>query len=83
MFEKKEKTIIIFVTFLNGFVIKNNNGNYGSLFRWFCCEKGDGNNVVTFFYGNGGAVKKVMAISYRHLFSFSFFFLFGVFGLVH
>jgi hypothetical protein len=28
-------------------------------------------------------VKKVMAISYLHLFSFSFFFLFGVFGLVH
>jgi hypothetical protein len=27
---------------------------------WFYYEKGDGNNVVTFFYG-GGVVKKAMA----------------------
>jgi hypothetical protein len=20
---------------------------------WFCCEEGDGSNVVTFFYGGG------------------------------
>ncbi len=75
MFEKKEKTIIASVTFLNGFVTKNNNGNYGSFFQWFYCEKGDGNNVITFFYGSGGAVKKVMAINYCHFFILFFFFL--------
>jgi len=57
------------VTFFDGFVVKNNDGNYHHLFRLFCYEKGDNSNVIAFFYG-GGVVKKAMATS-GFLFSFS------------
>ncbi len=49
-----------FITFFDGFVAKKGGSNCCHLFRWFCREKNDGNNVVAFFYG-GGVVKKVMA----------------------
>jgi hypothetical protein len=39
-------------------------------FLWFCCEEGDGNNVITFLYG-GGVVEKAMVGSDF----FPFFFL--------
>jgi hypothetical protein len=32
---------------------KKKDGNYFGLSRWFCCKEGEGNNVVTFFYGGG------------------------------
>jgi hypothetical protein len=50
-----------FVTFFDGFIVKNGDCNYYHFFRWFCCEEGDGSNVVAFFYG-GGVMKKAMAI---------------------
>jgi hypothetical protein len=34
-------------------------------------QEGDSNNVVTFFY-DGGAMKKAIAISYRHFIFFPF-----------
>jgi len=40
------------------------------LFWWFCCEEGDGNNVVAFLYGDGNKL-------------FCFFVFFGPYGLVH
>jgi hypothetical protein len=46
-------------------------------FLWFCCEEGDGNNVVTFLYC-GGVVEKVMVGG-----NFFSFFFYGAFGLVH
>jgi hypothetical protein len=47
-----------FITFLDGFIAKNGNGNYRHLLQWFCYEKGDDNNVITFLHG-GGVMKKV------------------------
>jgi hypothetical protein len=41
-----------------------------AFYLWFYCEEGDGNNVVTFFYG-GGVVEKVMAEG--SFFSFIYF----------
>ncbi len=66
--------MIVSVTFFDGFAAKNGDGNYHRLFRWFCCEKGDGSNVITFFYG-GHVVKKVMATSGFLLSFFLFLFL--------
>jgi hypothetical protein len=47
-------------------------------FLWFCCEKGVGNKVVAFFL-SGGVVKKALTIGGFFL----FFFLSGLFGLIH
>ncbi len=55
----KKKTIIT-ITFFNGFAAKNDDNNYHRLFQWFCCEKSDDSNVVTFLYGCG-VVKRTMA----------------------
>jgi hypothetical protein len=63
-----------FINFFDGFVTKNEDGNYRHLFLWFCYKEGDGNNVVAFFYG-GGVVKKVMAIGNFLLSFFLFLFL--------
>jgi hypothetical protein len=60
------------------FITKISDRNCCSLFQWFYCKEGDGSNVITFFYGGGGVVKKAMATSY-HLFSFLFF---GIFNIV-
>jgi hypothetical protein len=49
----------LFVIVFDGFVVKNWRP---APFCWFNCEEGDGNNVVTFFYG-GPNVKKLMAAS--------------------
>jgi len=61
VFEIKKKTTTS-ITFFDGFVAKKNDGNYHHLFRWFCYEEGDGNNVIAFSYG-GGVVKKAMVTS--------------------
>jgi hypothetical protein len=67
---KKKKTTTI-VTFFNGFAAKN----WRHVpFCWFSCEEGDGNNVITFFYG-GPDVTKAMAESN--------FFFGGLYGLVY
>jgi hypothetical protein len=50
-----------FATFFDGFVAKKGDSNCHSLFRWFCSEEGEDNNVVNFFYG-GGVMKKQLAI---------------------
>jgi hypothetical protein len=49
--------MITSITFFDGFVAKK---WQLAPFWWFCCEKGDDNNVITFLYG-GGVMKKVMA----------------------
>jgi hypothetical protein len=67
LFEKKKNDMTIFITFFNGFVVKKGDNNCPRLFRWFCCEKSDANNVIAFFYG-GGAMK-------NRLLSFILFFL--------
>jgi hypothetical protein len=41
-----------------------------ALFLWFCCEEGDGSNVITFLYG-GGVMEKAMVEG--DFFSFIFF----------
>jgi hypothetical protein len=41
-----------------------------ALFLWFCCEEGDGSNVITFLYG-GGVMEKAMVKG--DFFSFIFF----------
>jgi len=33
---------------------------------WFCCEEGDGSNVVTFFYGGGFLIFFVLAHGLIH-----------------
>jgi hypothetical protein len=53
--EARKKKTTASVTFFNGFAARN--WRPVLFFRWFCCEKGDGSNVVTSFYG-GGDVKK-------------------------
>jgi hypothetical protein len=55
--------MIAFVTFFDGFIVKNGDCNYYHFFRWFCCEKG----------GGGGVMKKVMAIG-DFFFLWSFWF---------
>jgi len=60
--------MLAFVTFFDGFAIKNSGDM--RLFWWFCCEEGDGNNVVAFLYGDGNKL-------------FCFFVFFGPYGLVH
>jgi len=62
-----------FVTLFDGFVAKKGDNNCRHLFRWFCCEKSDGNIAIAFFYG-GGVVKKAV-VTYNFLISF-FLFLF-------
>jgi hypothetical protein len=62
VFEKKKNMTTISITFFDGFVAKTGDNKCHSLFLWFCYEKGDGNNVITYFYG-GGVVKKAMAMA--------------------
>jgi len=47
-FVLKKKTIVA-ATF---FALLQGNGKFAFLL-WFCCEEGDGSNVVTFLYGGG------------------------------
>ncbi len=50
---------------------KHGEGNYLRLSWWFCCEEGDGSNVVAFFY-DGGVVRKVLVVGVFFLWSFWF-----------
>jgi hypothetical protein len=65
--------MITYVTVFDGFVATK---WWPMPFFWFCYEKGDSNNVVTFLYG-GGVVEK--AIFFLVVFSFLFFSFFLVF----
>jgi hypothetical protein len=44
--KKKTTAAVTFFALLQG------NGEFAFLL-WFCCEEGDGSNVVTFLYGGG------------------------------
>jgi hypothetical protein len=52
--KKKMTTTATFFTLLQG------NGEFAFLL-WFCCEEGDGNNVITFLYGGGYYIFFVVA----------------------
>jgi len=72
VFEKKKKTTIASITFFNGFVAKKSDDKCRSPFQWFCSKEGDGNNVIAFFY-DGGAVKKMIVVSYNRFLPFFIF----------
>jgi hypothetical protein len=52
--KKKTTTVATFFALLQG------NGEFAFLL-WFCCEEGDGSNVVTFLYGGGYYIFFVVA----------------------
>jgi hypothetical protein len=52
-----------------------------ALFLWFCCEEGDGSNVITFFYG-GGVMEKATTEGFFFSFIFLKNILCGTFGLI-
>jgi hypothetical protein len=51
MFKNKKNTTIDSISFFDGFDAKKNDKNCGNLVLWFCCKKGDSNNIITYFYG--------------------------------
>jgi hypothetical protein len=67
----KKKKMTASIAFFNGFVLTK---WCPASFLWFCCEEGDGANVVTFLYG--GVVEKAIV---GGDFYFILFFC-GVFG---
>jgi hypothetical protein len=81
VFEEKKIKMTASVTFFDALIAKNGNINYRCLLQWFCCEKGDNNNVIALFYG-GGVVNKAMATN-GFLLSFFLFLFIWFFGLVH